>query len=391
MNRPVSTWLLVVPACLAAGLAGCDDGKPSLAAPSAAMVRAPASLTASAVSPDQIDVTWQDNVPNESGFEVHRSITGPAGTFTLLASTGAGVTSYGDAGLTPSTQYCYKVRAFKRADGKTSYSGFSNIACATTPAPPAPTAPSGADAKPANSTTVDVRWIDNSTNEDGFRVQRSSDLGSTWTSVGTVGPNVTSSLDGGLASEQQVCYRVIAFNAGGNSAPSNDDCTAPPAAPTGLSATVVDEPAVDLAWTDNSAVEDGYEVQRAVAEGGPYSVVANLPANSTTYRDVAVISNTTYWYQVRAKKDGGFSDFSNVASAAVSCVPTSPTDICGNALDDDCDGLPDVADTLDCPCEVQECFSENCPPGYVCHPLGCCVLPGGDCRQTDDERSGGES
>ena len=138
----------------------------------------------------------------------------------------------------------------------------------------------------------------------------------------------------------------------------------------------MDGPAADLAWADNSAVEDGSEVQRAYAEGGPYSGVATLPANSTTYHDVVVLSRTTYWYQVRAKKDGGFSDFSNTASAALPCVPIP--EICGNALDDDCDGLPDVADTVDCPCAVQECFSENCPPGYVCAPEGCCVPPGGD-------------
>jgi hypothetical protein len=382
MNRPVSTWLLVVPACLAAGLAGCDDGKLSLAAPSAAMVRTPASLTASAVAPDQIDVTWQDNVPNESGFEVHRSTTGPAGTFTLLASTGAGVTSYSDAGLTPSTPYCYRVLAFKRADGKTSYSGFSNTACATTPIPPAPTAPSAVNAKPANSTTVGVRWSDNSTNEDGFRIQRSPDVGSTWTTVGTVGANVTSSLDGGLASEQPACYRVIAFNSGGDSPPSNADCTTPPAAPTGLTAT--GGGAVDLAWTENSLVEDGYAVQRAEAEGGPYSVVANLAANSSSYRDVGVSSNTTYWYRVRATKDGGFSDPSNVASAQSACVPTSAVDACGNGIDDDCDGLVDVFDP-DCACAVQECYSEICPQGYVCGYDGCCVSHCFDGVQDGDE------
>lgn len=367
-------------------LLGCERKplEPAIQAAGAAgpKVTAPSNTNALAASPSRIDVSWRDNSSNETGFEVHRSTAGASGAFTLLASTGAGVTSYGDAGLTPSTQYCYKVRAFKRADGKTSYSGFSNTACATTPAPPAPTAPSGADARAANSTTVDVRWIDNSTNEDGFRVQRSPDPGSIWATVGTVGPNVTSSFDGGLASEQQVCYRVIAFNGGGDSPPSNTDCTTPPTGPTGLTATGGD--AVDLAWTDNSAVEDGYEVQRAGAESGPFSVVANLPKNSTTYRDVGVMSNTTYWYQVRAKKDGGFSDFSNVASAAVSCVPTSPTDICGNGLDDDCDGPVDVFDP-DCACDAEECYSGECPAGYVCGFDGCCVPHCGDGWQNGDE------
>jgi hypothetical protein len=313
-------------------LVACDQSQltgPSLEASATGAggptVKAPSNGSAVLASESRIDVRWQDNSPNETGFEVHRSTGGASGAFTLLGSTGAGVTSHSDAGLTPATQYCYKVRAFKRADGKTSYSAFSNTACATTPAPPLPTAASGADAKPANSTTVDVRWIDNSTNEDGFRVERSPDLGSPWTTVATVGPNVTSSLDGGLASEQQVCYRVIAFNGAGDSPPSNTDCATPPAAPTGLTATGLDGSAIDLAWTDNSTVEDGYELRRST-DGVTFGAVASVPSNSTTYRDGSVSENTTYWYIVRAKKDGGFSYPSYVASAAAGVLtpPAAP-------------------------------------------------------------------
>ncbi len=324
--------------CLGASLlalcvAGCDRSPPTepptVEAASTARggptVKAPSSPTAIALSESQIDVAWQDNSTNETGFEVHRSTGGASATFALLASTAAGVVSYSNVGLTPSTQYCYKVRAFRTYDGKTTYSEFSTAACATTPALPAPAAPTGTDARPAFSTVVDVRWIDNSTNEDGFRVERSVDGGATWSSGGTVGPNVTSFRDWGLASEQQVCYRVMAFNAGGESPASNTDCTAPPAWPTGLTAMGLDEPVIDLAWTDNSAVEDGYEVQRST-DGVTFNAVAELPANTTSYRDVGVITNTTHSYQVRAKKDGGFSHFSSVASATAGVLtpPAAP-------------------------------------------------------------------
>jgi fibronectin type III domain protein len=312
-------------------LAACDRTQPTAPTVEAAYtgaagptVKAPSNTNAVAGSESQIDVSWRDNSTNETGFEVHRSASGPGGTFALRASTGANVASYRDTGLTPSTQYCYKVRAFKRADGRRSYSGFSNTACATTPTPPAPSAPSGADAKPANSTTVDARWIDNSTNEGGFRVQRSLDLGSTWTIANTTAPNVTAFSDGGRASEQQICYRVIAFNGAGDSPPSNTDCTTPPAGPTSLTATGADQE-VDLAWTDKSAVEDGYELRRST-DGVTYGAVASVPSNSTTYRDGSVSENTTYWYIVRAKKDGGFSDPSGVASAAAGVLtpPAAP-------------------------------------------------------------------
>src|SRR5207245_3546571 len=99
---------------------------------------APSNTQVVAASDSRIDVSWQDNSANETGFEVHRSIDGSIGTFMLLATTAAGVTARGDLGLNPSTQYCYKVRAIKTADGRTRYSNFSNTACATTLAPRPP-------------------------------------------------------------------------------------------------------------------------------------------------------------------------------------------------------------------------------------------------------------
>jgi len=304
---------------------GCDSTKQPLEPPTgratstavAPKVTAPSNANAVAVSQTRIDVSWRDNSPNETGFEAHRSTTGVNGAFTLLSSTGAGVSSYADAGLTPSRQYCYKVRAFKRADGKTSYSDFSNTACATTQGPPpAPAAPSGVDVRPENGSAVVVRWIDNSTNEDGFRVQRSSDLGSTWTTVSAVAPNGTLFSDSGRPVEQQFCYRVIAFNAQGDSPPSNTDCTALPAAPTDLTGAGVSGPAIELTWTDNSAFEDGFVVERSGS-----GVIATLPGNATRYRDLGVSPDVPYGYVVRATKDGGFSGNSNLVQVVVGTAP----------------------------------------------------------------------
>ncbi len=289
-------------------------------------VKAPSNATAIAVSESRIDVAWQDNSTNETGFEIWRSLSGPGGTFVKLAATGAKVTSYSDAGLKPVTQYCYRVRALKTADGKTSYSDFSSTACATTLGPPPPPdAPSATNATPSTSSSITVSWTDRSANEDGFRAERSLDGGASWATVSTTAANVTALQDGGRTSEQQVCYRVIAFNAGGESPPSNTDCTTPPAAPSGLTATGLDGPAIDLAWTDNSAVEDGYEVRRST-DGVTFSAVATVASNMTTYRDSRVSDNTTYWYLVSAKKDGGFSDPSGVASARAGVLtpPAAP-------------------------------------------------------------------
>ncbi len=303
---------------------GCEDDPPLAPdAPLAAGLAASSNLSASAVSPSQVDLAWQDNSPNETGFEVHRSTTGPAGAFALLAKTGANVISYGDGGLTPTTQYCYKVRAFRKSGRNTSYSAFSNTACATTLGPPA--APSNVNATPPSSIRVDVTWTDNSLTENGFQLDSSANSAGPWVSVKRLGANVTSYSES-RATEVQVCYRVIAFNAHGESAPSNVDCTAPPAFPTNLTAASVEAQSIDLTWADNSEVEDGYEVQRAGADF-LFSVIANLPANASGYRDGSVNPDALYWYRVRALKDGGGSHFSSYADAFIAgSPPSAPSD-----------------------------------------------------------------
>lgn len=322
----------IIAACLASLLGACvapDPVEPWMTASvSGPKLTAPSNLSAVAASERRIDLSWQDN-SNETGFEVHRSTTGAAGSFVLLTTILGDVASYGDAGLSASTQFCYKVRAFRRYDGKTSSSAFSNTACATTPSPPAPPPPPPApprpypaNAKPQNSTTIDVLWWTD-TYPDGFRVERSFDVGETWTAAGTAGRYARSFSDPGRTSEQKACYRVFAFNLGGDSPPSNTSCTTPPAAPSGLTATAIDGPTIDVTWSDNSALEESYAVERST-DGVAFSLLATVYANNA-YHDGAVSSNATYWYRVRAKKDGGFSDFSNVASAtAGSVVPPLP-------------------------------------------------------------------
>lgn len=277
---------------------------------------APTNLTATAASSHQIWLAWQDNSTKETGFEVHRSTTGANGALSLLAVASANGTSYSDAGLSTSTQYCYKVRAFRTYDSKTSYSSFSNITCATTLGPPP--AAGAVVAVPRSSSLIEVLWIDNSAIEVGFRVEHSSD-GATWTAVATTAADATQYWEAGRPSEQQTCYRVIGVYADGESPPSNVACAIPPAAPSDLVARVLDHQTVELQWTDNSSVEDGYQVWR-YRDGWGWEVAASLPANSASHRDI-VLSNILYSYYIVATREVGRSTGSNIVTAF---APTNP-------------------------------------------------------------------
>jgi hypothetical protein len=89
---------------------------------------APSDLTATAVSSSRIDLAWQDNSNNETGFRIDRSTDNV--TFQSLVFVGANVATYADTGLTPGTTYYYRVRAYNGNCGTSS--NWSNTASATT-------------------------------------------------------------------------------------------------------------------------------------------------------------------------------------------------------------------------------------------------------------------
>ena len=114
---------------------------------------APASLTATAVSASRVDLSWSA-VTEATGYRVERSTD--TTTWSPVATTAAGVTSYSDTGLAASTTYSYRVVA----TGDGGDSAPSPVASATTAAPPdttSPTAPSGLKAASAKG-KVNLSW-----------------------------------------------------------------------------------------------------------------------------------------------------------------------------------------------------------------------------------------
>jgi hypothetical protein len=315
---------------------GCDPGElvePTAQAASAATVKAPTNMEAVAWSPSSIDVSWQDNSTNETGFEVQRSTEGTNGQFMELAITGAGYAGHRDGGLAPSTAFCYKARAFRTTGNKKSYSAFSSAACTSTPAlpPPSPISPPSGLRAVAEGSFITVRWTDNSGDEEGFRVERSPDGSDPWTVRFSTDANAPYASDGALP-EQQFCYRVMAFNKDGNSAPSNVDCATVLFAASSLSASQVDDATIDLTWANGSTLADAVVVYRATpTQYHPFVLVATLAGTASGYRDARLTANSTYWYYVRVKRQDDISDFSEIVSATTATMPPNAPSFTGAA------------------------------------------------------------
>ncbi len=93
--------------------------------------------------------------------------------------------------------------------------------------PSAPSAPSNLVATLTGSSTTGLSWSDNSTGEEGFKIERKASGGS-FSKIGTVGADINIYDDAGLGSGIAYVYRVRAFNANGNSAYSNESSATTP-------------------------------------------------------------------------------------------------------------------------------------------------------------------
>lgn len=83
-----------------------------------------------------------------------------------------------------------------------------------------PSAPSNLTASAVSSSSINLSWTDNSSDETGFIVQRSTD-GATWTQIANLGSNVSSFSSTSLSPSTTYSYRVYAYNSIGNSNLSN--------------------------------------------------------------------------------------------------------------------------------------------------------------------------
>jgi hypothetical protein len=171
----------------------------------------PTNLTASAVSPTEIDLGWASSA-NTLAYIVYRGGT-PIGT--------TAATSYDDVNLATNTQYCYTVAA----SNSVGTSAQSTQVCATTlngSSPNPPATPTNVTATALATNQINVTWAASS-GATSYIVQRG---GSTIATVAT-----TSYLDTGLTPSTTYCYAIAATNTIAGSAFSASACATTPAAP----------------------------------------------------------------------------------------------------------------------------------------------------------------
>ena len=193
-----------------------------------------------------------------------------------------------------------------------------------------PGAPSSLVASAVSRTQVKLTWRDNSCAESHFRIQRSPNGNTGWTTIATVGANVTSYQDTRLSCSELYYYRVRAYRQSdgqyssySNVANTPTQLCAPPSVASNLTATATSRTQIDLTWQDNSLDESDFHVERSTNGSTGWNMIGTVGANVTSYPDGGLSCGTRYDYRLRAHRhsDGQYSSYSDVASATTSSCP----------------------------------------------------------------------
>ena len=194
----------------------------------------PGTLTATAVSSGEVDLSWGASTDSVSGYLIERCSGASCSSFTQIAAPAGTGTSYKDTSVGSSTSYSYRVRA---TDAAGNLSPYSNTASAATPDTTAPSQPGTLTATAVSSGEVDLSWGASTGGVSGYLIERCSGAScSNFTQIATTTGTGTSYKDTSVGSSTSYSYRVRATDAVGDLSPYSNtaSATTPAAAPSGL-------------------------------------------------------------------------------------------------------------------------------------------------------------
>ncbi|OUD15686.1 fibronectin type III domain-containing protein [Thioflexithrix psekupsensis] len=175
---------------------------------------APEELTANAISPEQIDLSWTDTSDNEEGFKVENA------TGSLIYQVDADEETYSHTDLSCGTTYDYVIKASNaHGDSEEITASATTWPCPVLPPPPPPipvdlrpVAPTNLVATAISATQIDLSWTDQSENETGFILENQW---GTW--IDTTPANLTHYRHTDLICDTTYHYVVKATNDDGDS------------------------------------------------------------------------------------------------------------------------------------------------------------------------------
>ncbi len=272
----------------------------------------PSGLAGVANSANSITLSWHP-VSNALRYNIFRSSTGAAGSYTYAANTTSTTWTNLVSG-TGNQTFFYEVSTVVGSTYDQT-SAFTTPVSVTTLAVPA--APTGVTATAGSDSQIKVSW-GSVTEATSYTVSRATNSGGPYTVLSR--QSGTTYANNGLAPGTTYYYVVTATTSIGtsvNSAQASATALVQPVAPV-ATATVASTTSVHVAWSAVTATGSTgpttYDVYRATTSGGPYTLQAVL--STTSWPNNGLTHGTTYSYVVKAVVPGvGTSPLSTEESA----------------------------------------------------------------------------
>jgi hypothetical protein len=198
---------------LAMLLWGCPDDIGSGLSIAKSKLEAPTDLEGVANGGSEVQLNWIDHAKRETGYrlEIHSAPFGaPLIDGMEFLPANAMSTTFP---AFPNSTYYFRVIAV----GVAMESDPSNVIVVSTPN--VPVRPRDVAVSTGSPNQLSVTWSDVD-GESGYRLEKSSDHGASWTAAASAAENATSISVAGLASDTEYLIRVIALNPFGTSTPS---------------------------------------------------------------------------------------------------------------------------------------------------------------------------
>ena len=267
-----------------------------------------ATIPNTATAPLDVTVSFSPSATTGTG-----TVTG----FQLLrdgvaVATDGLVTSIDDTAPAGGTTYAYTVKAL----GTHGNSVASSSSSVTTPNTPAQV--TGLTVTPVSTSRIDLSWntpSDNNSLISGYKVQISSNGGSSYTDVLT--GNVNTAYQAlSLNGNAQYHFKVSAINGVGTGTASDVKNTyTMTTTPASLSATPVSEVQINLSWGASTGAS-GYKIEYESPTGDGFTTLVNNTGTvGTTYSASGLTTATQYNFKVSGWNNGGTSVASPEASS----------------------------------------------------------------------------